>query len=123
MQAREYPTPRFAIYKNIGRPPGLFGAEPETLGIKMARDASSSGSLDVNGFDIDVPTKKPGVIGTVSSDSDSEQDIRENLDRYERLFGTDEDAIQQPTTTKRELWAYYLYYNGRWWRLITPDGC
>ncbi|KAJ5601563.1 hypothetical protein N7510_011097 [Penicillium lagena] len=34
------------------------------------------------------------------------------LQEYERLFGVDEDAYEQPTTTRRELWAYYLYYNG-----------
>jgi hypothetical protein len=35
------------------------------------------------------------------------------LEEYERLFGVDEDAYEQPTTTRRELWAYYLYYNGK----------
>jgi hypothetical protein len=34
------------------------------------------------------------------------------LEEYERLFGVDEDAYEQPTTTRRELWSYYLYYNG-----------
>lgn len=36
---------------------------------------------------------------------------------YERLFGVDEDAYEQPTTTRKELWSYYLYYNGK--RLIS----
>lgn len=27
------------------------------------------------------------------------------------LFKVDEDAVQ-PTTTRKELWSYYLYYNG-----------
>jgi hypothetical protein len=35
------------------------------------------------------------------------------LEEYERLFGVDEDAYEQPTTTRKELWSYYLYYNGR----------
>ncbi|CAG8016248.1 unnamed protein product [Penicillium olsonii] len=35
-----------------------------------------------------------------------------SLVEYERLFGVDEDAYDQPTTTRRELWSYYLYYNG-----------
>lgn len=30
---------------------------------------------------------------------------------YERLFGTSELG-DQPPTTRRELWSYYLYYNG-----------
>ncbi|KAJ5467646.1 Major facilitator superfamily domaingeneral substrate transporter [Penicillium sp. IBT 31633x] len=34
------------------------------------------------------------------------------LEEYEQLFGVDEDAYEQPTTTRRELWSYYLYYNG-----------
>jgi hypothetical protein len=37
---------------------------------------------------------------------------RNTLEEYERLFGVDEDAYEQPTTTRKELWAYYLYYNG-----------
>jgi hypothetical protein len=38
--------------------------------------------------------------------------VRENLEEFEHLFGVDEDAYDQPTTSRRELWAYYLYYNG-----------
>lgn len=35
------------------------------------------------------------------------------LEEYERLFAVDEDAYEQPTTTRKELWSYYLYYNGK----------
>lgn len=38
---------------------------------------------------------------------------RHTLEEYERLFAVDEDAYEQPTTTRKELWSYYLYYNGR----------
>ncbi|OJD36813.1 mfs general substrate transporter [Diplodia corticola] len=38
--------------------------------------------------------------------------LRDNLEQYEQLFGADEDAFDQPTTTRKELWSYYLYYNG-----------
>jgi hypothetical protein len=32
---------------------------------------------------------------------------------YDRLFRTEEeDGFDAPTTTRREIWAYYLYYNG-----------
>lgn len=48
---------------------------------------------------------------TDSSDPKAKQ-IRENLKRYEQLFGASEDAFEQPTTTRKELWSYYLYYNG-----------
>lgn len=34
------------------------------------------------------------------------------LEEYAQLFGADEDAYEQPTTTRTELWSYYLYYNG-----------
>ncbi|KAJ5163547.1 Major facilitator superfamily domain general substrate transporter, partial [Penicillium coprophilum] len=34
------------------------------------------------------------------------------LEAYERLFGVDEDSYEQPTTSRKELWSYYLYYNG-----------
>ncbi|OBT71024.1 hypothetical protein VF21_10128 [Pseudogymnoascus sp. 05NY08] len=59
----------------------------------------------------DVFTK--GVMNdTIVIDDTKAKDIKENLRKYEQLFGTDEDAFEQPTTTRKELWAYYLYYNG-----------
>lgn len=39
--------------------------------------------------------------------------LHPSLEEYERLFGVDEDAYEQPTTTRKELWSYYLYYNGK----------
>ncbi len=41
------------------------------------------------------------------------KEIKENLAKYEQLFGADEDDFEQPTTTREELWSYYLYYNVR----------
>lgn len=57
------------------------------------------------------------VITSITSEEATISDpkakkIRENLERYERLFGTADETIQQPTTTRKELWSYYLYYNG-----------
>lgn len=43
------------------------------------------------------------------------------LREYERLFGVDEDAYEQPTTTRKELWSYYLYYNGTFIILFPID--
>lgn len=42
------------------------------------------------------------------------EDVRvdDSLEEYVRLFAVDEDAYEQPTTTRKELWSYYLYYNG-----------
>lgn len=53
-----------------------------------------------------------------TGDHGKEQNLKTNsqarrtLEEYERLFGVDEDAYEQPTTTRKELWSYYLYYNG-----------
>ncbi|KAF7166956.1 hypothetical protein CNMCM6106_002571 [Aspergillus hiratsukae] len=40
------------------------------------------------------------------------QEVQSTRDDFERLFGVDEQLYEQPTTTRRELWSYYLYYNG-----------
>lgn len=37
--------------------------------------------------------------------------LKQNLQKYEQLFGADEDAFIQPTTTRKELFSYYLYYD------------
>lgn len=42
----------------------------------------------------------------------SQQQAQSNREEYEQFFGVDESAGQQPITTRRELWSYYLYYNG-----------
>lgn len=48
---------------------------------------------------------------TTNLDETKKREIKENLAKYEQLFGADEDAFVQPTTTRKELWSYYLYYN------------
>ena len=53
---------------------------------------------------------KAVMTDTIAVDAKTNE-IKENLQKYEQLFGADEDAFVQPTTTRRELWAYYLYYN------------
>lgn len=50
-------------------------------------------------------------IGIEGVDDTKTKQIKENLEHYEQLFGADEDAFEQPTTTRKELWSYYLYYN------------
>ncbi len=54
---------------------------------------------------------KAGVIETTVVDDQRAKQLRENLAKYKQLFGADEDAFEQPTTTRKELWSYYLYYN------------
>lgn len=55
------------------------------------------------------PASKPSAAAEVAATTPQ---ARNTLEEYERLFGVDEDAYEQPTTTRKELWAYYLYYNG-----------
>ena len=43
----------------------------------------------------------------------TQQQSRRSQDDYARLFGAGESPDDQPTTTRRELWSYYLYYNGK----------
>ena len=50
---------------------------------------------------------------TVEIDEGKKKEVQEKLAKYEQLFGADEDAYVQPTTTRKELWSYYLYYNVR----------
>jgi hypothetical protein len=56
---------------------------------------------------------KNGVVETANVEDAKSRRIRENLAKYEQLFGADEEAFEQPTTTRKELWSYYLYYNVR----------
>ena len=51
------------------------------------------------------------ITGVTNINPTKTKEIKENLEKYEQLLGTDEDSFVQPTTTKKELWAYYLYYN------------
>jgi hypothetical protein len=51
------------------------------------------------------------VMDASNMDESRKKEIKENLQKYEQLFGADEDAFVQPTTTRKELWSYYLYYN------------
>jgi len=55
----------------------------------------------------------PKTGAAVEVAASSTPQARNTLEEYERLFGVDEDAYEQPTTTRKELWAYYLYYNGK----------
>lgn len=51
------------------------------------------------------------MVDAIAVDETKTKDIKENLEKYEQLFGADEDAFDQPTTSRKELWSYYLYYN------------
>ena len=68
----------------------------------MKRSEGMSALLDA---DVVLPAE-------LSTEDRSQRQIKEDLERFEHLFGTDEDAFEQPTTSRKELWSYYLYYNG-----------
>lgn len=50
-------------------------------------------------------------VMSANVDETKTKQIKENSQKYEQLFGADEDTLVQPTTTRKELWSYYLYYN------------
>lgn len=45
--------------------------------------------------------------------TEPQQQSQYTREEYERLFGANDFSDEQPTTTRRELWSYYLYYNGK----------
>ncbi|RDW59791.1 autophagy-related protein [Coleophoma cylindrospora] len=51
-------------------------------------------------------------VVNATGDGTKAKQLKVNLERYEQLFGADEDSFEQPTTSRKELWSYYLYYNG-----------
>ncbi|PLB40762.1 uncharacterized protein BDW47DRAFT_82167 [Aspergillus candidus] len=68
-----------------------------------------------NNEDMRNPSPNPaysstGKATTTTTTTASQERDHEDTE-YERLFGTFELG-EQPPTTRRELWSYYLYYNG-----------
>ncbi|KAL4978215.1 autophagy-related protein 22-like protein [Aspergillus desertorum] len=48
----------------------------------------------------------------ITEDSPNLEQTEANQDEHDRLFTAEVDCVDVPTTTRRELWSYYLYYNG-----------
>ncbi|OJJ85516.1 uncharacterized protein ASPGLDRAFT_45489 [Aspergillus glaucus CBS 516.65] len=71
---------------------------------------SPEDSIDdiVTGQELDTFRKTSATV----KDTMPQQPTQPNRGEYERLFGIDDFLDEQPTTTRRELWSYYLYYNG-----------
>lgn len=80
---------------------------------KISRRDSREPLLNDMDDSIGVSTQNDVSANRLSGDVDKTKQIKENLQKYEQLFGADEDAFDQPTTTRKELWSYYLYYNVR----------
>jgi hypothetical protein len=59
---------------------------------------------------------------SIDEDSRNNQDTNSQagLEEYEHLIGA-ENPHDAPTTTRRELWSYYLYYNGKLGSSVTPS--
>ncbi|ESZ97147.1 autophagy-related protein Atg22B2 [Sclerotinia borealis F-4128] len=75
----------------------------------LLRRKTSMDSLEINQTN-DITVNSNGDEAEVG-DTKSHR-IKKNLDKYEQLFGIDESSSDQPTTTSKELWSYYLYCNG-----------
>jgi hypothetical protein len=82
---------------NLGNFPVLFYDPAAIITLSTTMD-------DIHTAQREVAAKDDGVKITAQP--------HPTLEEYERLFGVDEDAYEQPTTTRKELWSYYLYYNG-----------
>lgn len=50
---------------------------------------------------------------TVPSPNTERIEAEQEQDEYDHLFGAEQDSFDAPTTTRKELWSYYLYYNGK----------
>lgn len=66
--------------------------------------------------DLEMSSQSDAVPPHVTAAGPDVEDVKskqtkEILQKYEQLFGADEDAFEQSTTTRKELWSYYLYYN------------
>ena len=86
-----------------GRGPKAGGGTTSQAVSDEQNDPAAKGGADVKVV--------PNIADLASADTANKR-VKENLERFQQLFGADEDAYQQPTTSKKELWAYYLYYNG-----------
>ena len=49
-------------------------------------------------------TFRHATVETAEIDESSKKKLKENLEHYEQLFSADEDAFDQPTTPRKELW-------------------
>lgn len=67
------------------------------------------GDSNTTGHDPDTHRKTTATV----RETMPQQPTQPNREEYERLFGVDDFPDEQPTTTRRELWSYYLYYNGK----------
>lgn len=60
------------------------------------------------------PSNKSGTTAEVTTpDQGDQEQLLQDLEDFEHLVAVDEDSFDQPTTNRKELWAYYLYYNGQ----------
>ncbi|KAB8221373.1 autophagy-related protein Atg22B2 [Aspergillus novoparasiticus] len=78
-----------------------------------------SGNQDVSSMDLSVTNNEPAQKSPSSTSKANvivrglvpQQERLPPRDELDHLFRAEED-YDQPTTTRKELWSYYLYYNG-----------
>ncbi|QRD82623.1 autophagy-related protein Atg22B2 [Aspergillus flavus] len=78
-----------------------------------------SGNQDVSSMDLSVTINEPAQESPDSTNKANvivqglvpQQERPPSRDELDHLFRAEED-YDQPTTTRKELWSYYLYYNG-----------
>ncbi|KAB8242656.1 autophagy-related protein Atg22B2, partial [Aspergillus flavus] len=78
-----------------------------------------SGNQDVSSMDLSVTINEPAQESPDSTNKANvivqglvpQQERLPSRDELDHLFRAEED-YDQPTTTRKELWSYYLYYNG-----------
>ena len=88
----------------------------DNIGHTKSADGDSNGPSKSKAPEVEVRTVDPMAPEIAQSKF---VDVS-NVEEYDRLFKTDEDAVQQPTTTRLELWSYYLYVQSQ---IITFDTC
>ena len=87
--------------------------DPPESGLDRYVSDSSTGPLAPTHTPAAGKAAEPQEIEQADELSDvNVQDPPGSLPQYERLLGVSEDAFEQPTTSRKELWSYYLYYNG-----------
>ncbi|PQE13869.1 Major facilitator superfamily domain general substrate transporter protein [Rutstroemia sp. NJR-2017a BBW] len=78
-----------------------------------SREPLLRNGLSMDSVAVSLSNDAPAALeGGVRVDEAKAERIKKILEDYEKVFGIDEDAFDQPTTTRWELWSFYLYCNG-----------
>lgn len=67
----------------------------------------------MNSFEINQTDNRAIKTNGINLDETESDRTKKDLDKYQKMFSIDEDSFDQPATTRKELWSYYLYSNVR----------